>query len=221
MQIRRLLIILTDTSSLKIAAAVNEADIAKVKLGQAVTFTVTAYPTQTFKANVATIDTVGQTSSSVVIYTVYLNVDMSSLNGALVYPGMTATASITTAQAQNALMIPAAALSFPSTALQNGLINRATLQQIRQMSVTGQGGQATTGTRGVVLQLVNGKITPVLVTTGLSNGQYTQVLSGLQAGDVVVTGQAGGSSSPSSGRILHSGSGKCSWRWWSLGRPAA
>jgi multidrug efflux pump subunit AcrA (membrane-fusion protein) len=199
------LIILTDTSSLKIAAAVNEADIAKLKVGQAVTFTVAAYPSQTFKASVATIDTVGQTASSVVTYTVYLNVDMSSLDGAHVYPGMTATTSITTAQVQSALMVPAAALSFPATALQNGLIGRAALQELRQTGLASA--QSTTSTRGVVLLVSNGKLVPTIVTTGLSNGEDTQILSGLQAGDIVVTGQANAASSTGSASSSTSATG--------------
>src|SRR5256885_2223005 len=79
-------------------------------------FTVAAYPTQTFRATVTTIDMIGQSTSNVVSYTVQLTVDQQSLNGKHLYPGMTATVNITTAERIGVLVIPSAALSFPSTA---------------------------------------------------------------------------------------------------------
>ncbi|MFL5694936.1 MAG: efflux RND transporter periplasmic adaptor subunit, partial [Ktedonobacteraceae bacterium] len=91
-------IILTDASKLSIAAQVNEADIASIQVGQPAQFTVTSYTNQTFRARVATIETVGQTTSNVVTYTVNLMVDQNSLNKTHLYPGMTATVNITTAQ---------------------------------------------------------------------------------------------------------------------------
>lgn len=180
---------LVDTSSLNITAAVNEADIAAVSVGQPATFTVAAYPSQTFRASVSSIDTEGVTTSNVVSYTVNMAVDMQSLNGAHVYPGMTATVNITTAESIGTLLVPAAALSFSTTAIQNGELSRTALR-----SLTGSAGTSATvsGSRGIVVELVKGKLVPVLVTTGLTNGQYTQILSGLSAGTEVITGQTGG-----------------------------
>lgn len=186
--------VLIDDSTLSIQAAVSEADIATIQVNQPATFTVAAYPSQTFRASVASIDTMGSASSSVVTYTVDLAVDMQSLNGAHIYSGMTATTSITTAERISTLLVPSTALTFSTTALQNGEITRS------QLSALASGGNSTStgGSRGIVIELKAGKLVPVLVTTGLTNGQQTEILSGLKEGDEVVVGQTGGTTSSSS-----------------------
>ncbi|HEY3992566.1 MAG TPA: efflux RND transporter periplasmic adaptor subunit [Ktedonobacteraceae bacterium] len=193
------LIVLVDDSTLSIQAAVSESDIATVRVNQPATFTVAAYPLQTFRASVASINTVGSSSSSVVTYTVELAVDMQSLNGATLYPTMTASANITTAERIDTLLVPSAALSFSTTALQNGEITSSQLNSLVSSKSTGE-----TGSRGIVVELKAGKLVPVLVTTGLTNGQETEILSGLKEGDEVVIAQTGGKtpggSNPSGGR---------------------
>jgi multidrug efflux pump subunit AcrA (membrane-fusion protein) len=173
-------------------------------------FTVASYTNQTFRASVATIETVGQTTSNVVTYTVNLMVDQNSLNKAHLYPGMTATVNITTAQRIGVLLVPAAALSFPSIATQSGELDRTTLRSVFANQSSGNGTGTTQGNRGIVLELRNGKLTPVVVTTGLSNGQFTEVPSGLNEGDEVVVGQTGGNTStanPSTGGGRNGGGG--------------
>ncbi|HZU66755.1 MAG TPA: efflux RND transporter periplasmic adaptor subunit [Ktedonobacteraceae bacterium] len=191
-------IVLLDMSSLSITVQVNEADIAGVQVGQPAVFTVAAYPSQTFRASVASIDIQGQTTSSVVTYPVTLAVDNQSLNNAHIYPGMTATVDITTAERIGTLLVPAAALSFSTTAIQNGELTAA---QIRALvaGASSSGSASAGGSRGIVVELKNGKLVPVLVTTGLSNGQYTEILSGLNPGDKVVISQTGGTTTTSSG----------------------
>jgi multidrug efflux pump subunit AcrA (membrane-fusion protein) len=184
------LIVLADMSKLTISAQVNEVDIGNVQVGQTAQFTVAAYTSQTFRASVTAVSTIGETTSNVVNYTVQLTVDQSSLNGSHLYPGMTATVNITTAERIGVLLIPAAALSFPSTAVQNGELARSAL--ISSSSSSTQGNGTTQGAQRVVLKLLQGKLVPVTITIGLSDGQNTEVLSGLQAGDEVVTGQIGG-----------------------------
>ncbi len=191
-------IVLVDTSKLGIAAQVNEANIGGVQVGQPATFTVSAYPSQTFRASVASIDIYGQTTSNVVTYTVMLTVDENSIQGAHVYPGMTATVNITTAERIGTLLVPAAALSFSTTALENGELTRADLRSLITGSSTSPSTTGAQGSRGIVVELKNGKLVPVLVTTGLSNGQFTEILSGLKEGDQVVIGQTGGITTSSS-----------------------
>lgn len=183
--------ILADTSALTIAAQVNEADIAQVKTGQSAQFTVTAYPNQTFNAHVADIQTYGQTisNSNVVNYTVDLRVDRDSLRAANLYAGMTATVNIITAQRTRVLLVPNSALSFPSRALQYGELDRLNVASL----IKANPGSSAQAQRAIVLKLQNGELTPVLVTTGLRDGQSTEVLSGLGEGDRVVVGQVGGS----------------------------
>jgi hypothetical protein len=50
-----------------------------------------------------------------------------------------------------------------------------------------------------VVELKAGKLVPVLVTSGLTNGQQTEILSGLQEGNQVVTGQTGGTTTTTTG----------------------
>ena len=187
--------VLLDMSKIGISAQVNEADIGALQVGQPAQFTVTAYPTQTFRASVTAVETIGQATSNVVYYTVKLIIDKQSLNGTHLYSGMTATVNITTAERIGVLLVPAAALSFPGTALQSGELSRSALSSLASSTTS-----TATGTRGVVVVLRNGKLVPVAIITGLSNGQFTEVISGLREGDQVVVGQTGGTTTtPSSG----------------------
>jgi RND family efflux transporter MFP subunit len=183
------LIVLVDTSGLTITASVNEADVANVQVNQPVRFTITAYPSQTFRATVSSVGLVGTTTSGVVSYPVTLMVNMGSIGTAHLYPGMTATANITTAQRLGALLVSNSAFTFPTTALQAGVISRSAL--IQGLGGTTQQGQST-GSRHVVLVMRNGQLVPVLITTGLTNGTFSEVLSGLNQGDQVVVGATGG-----------------------------
>jgi multidrug efflux pump subunit AcrA (membrane-fusion protein) len=189
---------LLDTSSFTIAAQVNEADIAQVKAGQNVNFTVPAYPTKTFAATVADIQTLGQTTSNVVDYTVDLTVNQSSWDGATLYSGMTATANIITTQARGVLLVPNSALTFSAQALQQGELSRTSIKSLLAQARNNAGDAATQGKRGTLIELQNGKLVPVLVRTSLTDGQNTAILSGLNAGDSVVISQVGGSTSSAS-----------------------
>ncbi|BCL78610.1 HlyD family efflux transporter periplasmic adaptor subunit [Ktedonobacteria bacterium brp13] len=190
---------LVDVSKYMISASVNETDINSIKVGQAAQFTVSAYPSTTLRATVTSIDILGQTSSSVVTYAVQLAVDMTSVNNVNLFPGMTATVDITTAQRLNTLIIPTTATTFPTTALQNGEINRADyIAALRSAAGNAStSGSTATGNSRVVMELKNGKLTPVLIKIGLSSTNSVEVLSGLQAGDQVVTGQIGGTTTTS------------------------
>lgn len=187
--------VLLDTSGFTITASVNEADVANVQINQAARFTVTAYTGQTFRATVSSISIVGTTTSGVVSYPVTLTVTMNSTGASHLYPGMTATATITTAQRIGALLVSNSAFTFPTTAVQAGVIARSALTS--GFSGTGGTGTGTTGTqsassRHIVLVLRNGALAPVLITTGLTNGTFSEVLSGLNAGDQVVVSATGG-----------------------------
>ncbi|MDQ2713835.1 MAG: efflux RND transporter periplasmic adaptor subunit [Chloroflexota bacterium] len=204
-------IALSDLSSLSVTTQVSEADIAHVQVGQPAQFTVSAYPSQTFHATVASVNLNGQTSSSnVVSYDVHLAIDLGSLNGTHLYPGMTATANITVDQRIDALLVPNSAFSFLNTALQAGELDRNALASVLGGSRNPGSSQSPGGSKGngngnaagsaqthtrVVLELRHGTLTPVVVTTGLTDGAQTEVLSGLHAGDQVVVGQTGGNTS--------------------------
>ena len=187
-------IVLLDTGGFTITSSVNEADIANVQVNQSARFTVTAYAGQIFRATVSSISVVGTSSSGVVSYPVTLVVNMDSIGTAHLYPGMTATATITTAQRIGALLVSNSAFTFPTTALQAGVISRSALTQGFGGSGATSSGTATTstGSRHIVLVLRSGELVPVLITTGLTNGTFSEVLSGLKQGDQVVVSATGG-----------------------------
>lgn len=87
-----------DLKLMQIETSVSEADIGMIKNGQNVTFTVDAYPTQTFNGDVKQIRLSPTTSSNVVIYTVIIDVDNSDLR---LMPGMTAFVTVVIAEKEN------------------------------------------------------------------------------------------------------------------------
>ena len=98
-----------DLTEMQIEAAVAEADIAKVKPGQRVDFTVDAYGARKFTGTVDQIRLNPTNQQNVVTYTVI--VKAANPDGALL-PGMTANASFMVSDRRDVLLIPNAALSF-------------------------------------------------------------------------------------------------------------
>lgn len=88
-----------DLTKMQIETAVSEADIGLIKEGMAVTFTVDAYPIDTFKGFVRQIRLSPTTTSNVVVYTVVIDVDNVDLR---LMPGMTAFVTIIVSAAENA-----------------------------------------------------------------------------------------------------------------------
>lgn len=98
-----------DLSKMKIEASVDEADIGKVKTGQPVSFTVDAYPEESFSGVVETIEIQPVVSQGVVTYTTVVLIDNPGLK---LLPGMTATLLIRTNEYPKSMTVPNAALSF-------------------------------------------------------------------------------------------------------------
>jgi HlyD family secretion protein len=206
-------IAITDMSALNVLLSVNEADIGHVARGDLVKFTVDAYGNRAFRGQVDSITQSGQTSNNIVTYPVSISVDSSSLQGANLIPGMTANATITTMTRQNVLLIPNSAVSFAQGAVTQGLIQ---LNQVQSAQTSAR--QTLAGmirNQGVslwqdnpnasyVLKQQNGHLTAVPVILGLSDGSSYEVLSGLNANDMIVVGTngsgSGNSSSPSGGQ---------------------
>jgi HlyD family secretion protein len=96
-------------AQMELNVAVDEADVGKVKEGQAAIFTVDAYTEKRFPASIAQVRFAPQTIDGVVTYETVLNVDNSSQ---LLRPGMTATADITVQELKDVLLVPNGALRF-------------------------------------------------------------------------------------------------------------
>nr|WP_092074043.1 efflux RND transporter periplasmic adaptor subunit [Dendrosporobacter quercicolus]NSL47792.1 efflux RND transporter periplasmic adaptor subunit [Dendrosporobacter quercicolus DSM 1736]SDM76018.1 HlyD family secretion protein [Dendrosporobacter quercicolus] len=98
---------IADMSQMQIKVLVDETDIGKVKLGQNVTFTVDSYTDQSFSGKVTSISRSATTSSNVIYYPVYVDVESSE---GLLFPTMTARVNIETGAGSGVLVLPAAAV---------------------------------------------------------------------------------------------------------------
>jgi HlyD family secretion protein len=145
-----------DLTKMQIDTNVGEADIGKVNVKQDVEFTVDAYPDITFKGRVSQVRNAPITVQNVVTYDVVIYVDNPEFK---LKPGMTANVSIIISSKKDVLKIPNAALRFrPSEAIKN---------------------KVTTQPKGPSIWIVeNNKPKRVKVETGISDGNYTEVVSG-------------------------------------------
>lgn len=232
-----LFVIAQDLSTMKLQVAIDEADVGTVHEGQQATFTVDAFPGRTFPARITRVDvgsnlsaqssttTTTTTTAQVVSYAALLAVNNAT--GEL-RPGMTATADIVTAQRNNVLLVPTAALRFrpgqggagagsgssSGGGLAGALVPRRPGGRSGGGGGGGGGGAGTTaslaaGTRATVyIKDATGEPRAVRVTLGVSNGTQTEVTGGdLTPGAEVITGQLAGSSSGSGSRRSGSGGG--------------
>ena len=98
-----------DLTLMQVQAAVDEADIGQLRQGQPVSFTVDAYPTETFKGDVRQIRLQPVVTSNVVTYTVIVNAPNPELK---LMPGMTANITVLVQKLDSVLTIPGKALRF-------------------------------------------------------------------------------------------------------------
>ncbi len=180
-----------DLNRMELRVDIDEADIGRVRVGNRASFKVDAYPGRSFKAEIVQVRYAPETTDGVVTYKAVLSVD----NGErLLRPGMTATATITVAEVEGALLVPNAALRFaPPAVAQPG----------------GSGGNRGGGLLGLIMPRPPGPATGtdaasgptvwvmrggqpdrVAVETGETDGRRTEIRGGaLEPGDEVITDQ--------------------------------
>lgn len=161
-----MLVTIAQTNTMIVKAEIAEADIAVMKVGLPVSFTLLGKNSKTYHATLSSIDPAptqisdnSTLSSSTPIY-YYAHIEVPNADNALRY-GMTATVAITVAQANDTLIIPMTALSLSSDGKNT-------------VSVLGTDGKAKT----------------VAVQIGLEDGVNAQVLSGLHEGEAVIVSNA-------------------------------
>jgi HlyD family secretion protein len=171
-----------DLSRMQLKVGVDEADIGLVQAGQKATFTVDAYGSNKFSATIRRVDYGATISNNVVTYRTILDVDNKDLK---LRPGMTATAVITVKELQNAVLIPNTALRFeplqePAEGETVGsFFDEIMMSPASTTEKTKSQGEATEDTtRAVVWALKNGRLTPLGVKTGSTDGRMTEVLEG-------------------------------------------
>ncbi|OHA43639.1 MAG: hypothetical protein A3G04_01130 [Candidatus Taylorbacteria bacterium RIFCSPLOWO2_12_FULL_44_9] len=148
--------------------SLNEIDVAKIKAGQKATLAFDAFEDLTIMGEVAEIDLVGTVSQGVVNYTVKITFDTDDSK---VKPGMTVNASIVTDMKQNALMVPTSAVKS-----QGGI---SYVEVADQNIPHNQVSQAA----GVLLATPPRRVE---VTTGFTNDESIEIVSGLEEGQQYV-----------------------------------
>ncbi|MFA6054639.1 MAG: efflux RND transporter periplasmic adaptor subunit [Thermodesulfovibrionales bacterium] len=143
-----------DLTKMQIDTSVDESDIGNIKVSQDVEFIVDAYPDSTFKGRVWQIRNAPITVQNVVTYDVVIKVDNPELK---LKPGMTANVSIIISTKKDVLKIPNAVLRF---------------------RLSEKGAQTSEKKGPGVWILEKGKPRRVHVTAGISDGSFTELLSG-------------------------------------------
>lgn len=161
--------IANDLRKMQVIANVDEADIGLVEDGQRVTFTVDAFPDDTFNGNVTQVRLNPTTESNVVTYEVVIDAPNPDLK---LKPGLTANITVYTLEKENILLAPLKAFRFTPTSTPGET----------------QAPQAGRGEKVVWIKTDSG-ISPKTVKTGVSDGIYMEVSEGVLAGDKLIVGE--------------------------------
>ena len=157
-----------DLTNMQVVANVDEADIGNVKEGDRVTFTVDAYPDDTFEGTVKQVRLEATTNNNVVTYEVVISAPNADLK---LKPGLTANVTIYTQERSGVLAVANKALRFTPTKETVG----------KDMKIVDCKG------KNKVWTLNGNTLTAHPVTIGQSDGINTEITKGLKQGDKIVT----------------------------------
>lgn len=199
------LLTVADMSNIQAEVEVDETDIPSVAIGQQAVVTIDAVPNRTFKGHVTEIGnspiqtgtgTNTTTTAQATNFKVVITIDEPVPD---VRPGFTCTAEITTATRANVVAVPIQALTVRDMLFDE----KGTLVHepppLRQPSRFGQPppppppapepppGQERRETEGVFV-IRDARVVFTPITVGIAGERYFEVLSGVAAGDQVVTG---------------------------------
>ena len=228
-----------DLSHMKVETKIDESDVGRIRDGLRCTFTVDAFPNDTFEGRVSQVRLEPVTSENVVTYTTVI--DVANIDNKL-RPGMTANVTLITDVRPDAIKVPNAALRFRPTDMSTvvggadaasgaGRGNASAAdstsrrgggggggswrQRVASGDTTGmaarrarwaadggggfgegggmrRGGGSNTRSQTVYVLQKDKKLKPVAVRTGITDGAYTEIVSGdLKEGDPVVVGMTG------------------------------
>lgn len=157
-----------DLTNMQVVADVDEADIGAVKEGDRVTFTVDAYPDDTFEGTVKQVRLQATTTNNVVTYEVVISAQNADLK---LKPGLTANVTIYTQERTGVLAVANKALRFTPTKETVG----------KDMKIVDCKGKNKVWT-------LDGKtLTAHPVSIGQTDGMHTEITKGLKAGQHIVT----------------------------------
>lgn len=163
-----LFVIAQDLTDMRVIADIDEADIGGVKEGQRVSFTVDAFPEDSFEGAVTQVRQQATTESNVVTYEVVISAPNADLK---LKPGLTANVTIFTLERNNVLAVPSKALRFRP--------NEALLQKGESISDC-EGDHKLWTKEGTVFKAHK-------VEIGTSNGMMTEITGGIKQGTEVLT----------------------------------
>lgn len=186
-----LLMKMADLDTVQVKALVDETDIGKIQPGQPVTVRVTAYPNQPFEGSVLKVEPQATAEQTVTTFAVLMVLDNAS---GLLRPGMNADVEIRVAERRDVLAVPTIALrtagDIPISAELVGLPPAAVREAVDLGARPAAGGPGGNGYRFAnrywVFVAAGDTPRPATVETGLTDLEYSEVLSGLQAGDEVL-----------------------------------
>jgi len=171
-----LFLLAKDLRRITIWVSVNEADIGSIYIGQPVSFTVDALPNREFKGQVGKIRLNATMTQNVVTYTVEVNTNND--DGKLL-PYLTANAKFITGERENALLVPNAALRWSprpdQIAPESRQKHHAAKGSKRESADSGAAG--TSQSRGTIWVEQGRYVRPIRVSTGLTDGAFTEVKS--------------------------------------------
>lgn len=177
-----------DLTQMELQVAVDEADVAQVKIGQKAVFSVDAWPGRQYTAVIRRVGFGSQSQDGVISYRTVLDVDNADLS---LRPGMTGTAEITTLVRENVLLVTNGALRFtPATTeatSKKPAVGIASMLMPRPPRSAPKARPAPGGTPRVWV-LRDGQPVALDVRTGPTNGRVTEIVGGeLKAGMAVIT----------------------------------
>lgn len=158
-----------DLTNMQVVADVDEADIGDVKEGERVTFTVDAYPDDTFEGEVKQVRQEATTTNNVVTYEVVISAPNADLK---LKPGLTANVTIYTAERKGVLSVPSKALRF--------IPQKETVGKMKIVDVA--------NAKNKVWTIEGNSIVAHKVNIGMTDGTNTQIVGGIAEGTKVVTG---------------------------------
>lgn len=158
-----------DLTNMQVVADVDEADIGDVKEGERVSFTVDAYPDDTFEGEVKQVRQEATTTNNVVTYEVVISAPNADLK---LKPGLTANVTIYTAERKGVLSVPSKALRFTP--------QKETVGKMKIVDAA--------NAKNKVWTIEGNSIVAHKVNIGMTDGTNTQIVSGIAEGTKVITG---------------------------------
>lgn len=158
-----------DLTNMQVVADVDEADIGDVKEGERVTFTVDAYPDDTFEGEVKQVRQEATTTNNVVTYEVVISAPNADLK---LKPGLTANVTIYTAERKGVLSVPSKALRFTP---QKEIVGKMKIVD-------------AANAKNKVWTIEGNSIVAHKVNIGMTDGTNTQIVGGIAEGTKVITG---------------------------------